>query len=345
LRRMKLDASTGSSLIVVGEPLENLRRYLDGKRSVLLMDSNVSQIYGHLVSDFDRIDVGLGEAAKSLGNVETICRRFLEIGIDRSSFVVGIGGGVTCDLAGFAASTFMRGLPFGFAPTSLLAQADASIGGKNGVNLAGYKNIIGVFNQPRFILLDFELLRTLPAREILCGAAEIIKHALIQDAELFFFLEREWPRLLSLEREVVEEAVSRSVSIKAQIVAADEMESGVRRKLNFGHTIAHALEKAAGVSHGEAVSAGMVFASRLSVARGLLSPADLDRIEMLLRNVGLPTEIPPASEPLVEAVWKDKKREGEALRFVLLMGIGEARVTGFSRDELGRSIHDLCQHC
>jgi 3-dehydroquinate synthase len=339
---MTLAAPAGSTRIVFGESLKNLEEYAGRRRSVLLMDPNVARIYGDLLTGFARVDTGCGEAAKSLGNVEKICRRLLELGVDRSWLVVGIGGGIACDIAGFAASIFMRGLPFGFAPTSLLAQADASIGGKNGVNLDGYKNIVGVFNQPRFVLLDFEVLRTLPDKEVLGGAAEIIKHALIGDAGMFDYLERHWRRLLALEGETVEEVIGRSVVLKAKIVSLDEKEAGERRKLNFGHTLAHALEKTAGLSHGEAVAMGMAFAARVSKARGLLPAAEERRIRGLLQKVGLPAEMTVPAGPLLEAVRKDKKREGAVFHFVLLEGIGKAVVAQLSPEELEGYIHDLC---
>jgi len=341
LREMKFAGATGSTRIVIGESLTNLGAYADRQRTVLLVDSNVGRLHGPLLTDYERVDVGSGEAAKSLGHVEQIVRRLLDIGVDRSWFVVGVGGGVACDIAGFTASVFMRGLPFGFAPTTLLAQADASIGGKNGVNLGGFKNIVGVFNQPRFVLLDFEVLRTLPPKEVLGGAAEIIKHALIGDAGMFDYLERRWRGLLALEREVVEEVIARSIALKSEIVGRDEREAGERRKLNFGHTLAHALEKAAGVSHGEAVGMGMAFAARVSMARGILPAADGLRIIALLENVGLPTEMPAATGPLIEAVGKDKKREGGALHFVLLEGIGKPVITKLTLEELDGYIHDL----
>ena len=221
-------------------------------------------------------------------------------------------------------------------------EADAAVGGKNGVNLDGYKNIVGVFNQPRFVLLDFEVLRTLPAEEVLCGVAEIVKHALVGELGMFDYLERRWRRLLALERAVVEEVVGQSVSFKARVVSADEKEAGGRRILNFGHTLAHALEKTAGVSHGEAVGMGMAFAARVSEARGLLSTAEAGRIEALLRKVGLPAEKPAATGALFEAVGKDKKREGGALHFVLLAGIGRPVITKLTLEQLYGYIHDLC---
>lgn len=338
---MKLETPTGSTRVVLGESLANLERYAGGGKTALLVDPNVGRLHGRLLSGYPQVEVGAGEPAKCLGNVERICRRLLDLGVDRSWFIVGVGGGVACDIAGFTASVFMRGLPFGFAPTSLLAQADASIGGKNGVNLDGYKNIVGVFNPPRFVIMDFEVLRSLPAREVLCGAAEIIKHALIGDAGLFGRLERGWPGLLALEPGMVEEAVTRSVELKSRIVGLDEREAGERRKLNFGHTLAHALEKTAGLSHGEAVGLGMAFAARVSRARELLTSAEESRLMELLQRVGLPMNLPKADGSLVEAVRRDKKRDGEALHFVLLEAIGKAVVHKLTSAELEGYLHDL----
>ncbi len=343
MREIALAGATGTSRILLGVSLEDLGEFVDPGRTILLMDADVARLHPGLAPGFERIDAGSGESAKSLENVGRICRGLLELGADRSSMVVGVGGGAVCDVAGLAASLFMRGIRFGLAPTSLLAQADAAIGGKNGVNLDGYKNVIGVFAQPAFVFVDFEILRTLPPREILCGAAEIVKHALIGDAAMFGYLERNGGRLLALERDAVVEAVGRSVALKKTIVEADERESGGRRKLNFGHTLAHALEKTAGVSHGEAVAMGMAFACRVSAVRGLLSATDTARIEALLRAMGLPSDAPQApADLLAAAVRKDKKRDGETLRFVLLEGIGKARVVELSLNELEGYIHGLC---
>ncbi len=341
MKELTLRVPAGSTRIVIGGSLRDIGEQSGGRPTVLLVDSNVARIHGQLLPGTERIDIGCGEAAKSLGNIEKICSRLLELGVDRSWLIVGVGGGVACDIAGFTASIFMRGLPFGFAPTSLLAQVDASIGGKNGVNLEGYKNIVGVFNQPRFVLLDFGVLRTLPAREILGGTAEIIKHALVGDPGMFDYLEERWQGLLALEQGVVEEVVGRSIAVKAEIVSRDEKEAGERRKLNFGHTLAHALEKTARVSHGEAVGMGMAFAVRVSATRGLLNPAEGLKIMGLLQKVGLPAGLPAAAGPLLEAVGKDKKREGDILHYVLLEGIGKPVIAKLSLGELEGYIHDL----
>ena len=207
MKRMEIQASTGRSQILVDEKLKNLEKYIHCEKFVVITDENVRHFYGDLLSDYDVVVIGMGEKIKTLRTAEEIYQKFLEFEVDRSSFVVGVGGGIVCDITGFAASTFMRGLDFGFVPSTLLAQADAAIGGKNGVNFKGYKNIVGVFRQPQFVLLDFDLLKTLPEKERLCGLVEIIKHALIESPSLFDYLEKEYLALLSLQQEAVEKAV------------------------------------------------------------------------------------------------------------------------------------------
>jgi 3-dehydroquinate synthase len=253
---------------------------------------------------------------------------------DRSSFIVGIGGGIVCDIAGFIASTYLRGVRVGFVASTLLSQVDASVGGKNGVNFEGYKNMVGVFNQPEFVVCDMNLLKTLPEKEVLCGLAEVVKHAAIGDADLFSYLEKYYKRALQLDAEVIEKIVYDSVLIKSSIVNKDEKEEGERRKLNFGHTLGHALEKTTGAPHGEAVSAGMVVASALSEKRGYLSTEEKERIEALLKKFQLPTRVQLDGKRVLDAVRKDKKREGEEINFVLLQGIGQAVVEKISMEEL-----------
>jgi 3-dehydroquinate synthase len=260
--------------------------------------------------------------------VESIYEKLLELELDRSGFIVGIGGGVVCDITGFAASTYMRGLPFGFVSSTLLAQVDAGVGGKNGVNFHGYKNIIGVFNQPSFVICDLEMLNTLSRKDILCGFAEVVKHAAIGDKALFRFLEENVARALNLDRQVMERLVYDSIIVKSAVVEKDEKEKGERRKLNFGHTLGHALEKTIGIPHGEAVSIGMVAAANLSVRKKLLSREDAHRLKRLLKKINLPTEITANADrkKLLAAMAKDKKRQGQGIHFVLLKGIGEAVV-------------------
>jgi 3-dehydroquinate synthase len=244
-------------------------------------------------------------------------------------------------MTGFVASTFLRGIGFGFVSTTLLSQVDASVGGKNGVNFSGYKNMVGVFNQPEFVICDMALLKTLPQREIFCGLAEIIKHACIEDMALFEFLETARDPVLGLEPAAVERMVHDSVLIKSTIVNRDEHEHGERRKLNFGHTFGHAFEKILKVPHGEAVAAGMVAAASLSVERGYLTAQEARRIETLVERLNLPTRFALDPNKVMDAMRRDKKRQGESINFVLLEGIGKAVVESIPIDELERLMDRL----
>jgi 3-dehydroquinate synthase len=247
---------------------------------------------------------------------------------------VGIGGGIVGDITGFAASTYMRGLRFGFAATTLLAQVDASVGGKNGVNFKGYKNMVGVFNQPEFVIADIEMLKTLPPAEIACGLAEIVKHACIADSGYFDFIENHWQAIERLDPDVMLRLVIESVKIKASVVNQDEKEAGRRRILNFGHTIGHALEKTVKVSHGQAVSLGMVLAADLSKRKGLLSASEAERIKSLLGRLNLPVRIEFDRRAVFEALKKDKKRQHSHIHFILLNRLGEAVVEDIRIAEL-----------
>jgi 3-dehydroquinate synthase len=264
--------------------------------------------------------------------------------VDRSSFIVGIGGGIVCDITGFVASTYLRGVRFGFVPTTLLSQVDAGIGGKNGVNFKGYKNMVGVFNQPEFVICDMNLLNSLPESEISCGFAEIIKHAAIADADLFSYLEGHYRKALKLDAEVLERLVYDSVLIKSSIVGRDERERGERRKLNFGHTFGHAIEKSTGLSHGEAVSLGIVIASELSARKGLLPEKDRQRVEALLKKLKLPTAVCIDRKGVLDALRRDKKRKGDTISFVLLRGIGNAVVQQIPMRELEAVVSDYLGH-
>ena len=336
-----IHGSTGDSNILIGEGLENLQKYIASERVVIITDSNVRRLYGKEFPPCEVIEIGMGEKIKNLDTVKAIYRRLLELETDRSSFIVGIGGGVVCDIAGFAASTYMRGVPFGFVSSTLLSQVDASVGGKNGVNFEGYKNMVGVFNQPEFVICDLHLLKTLPQKEILCGLAEVVKHAAIGNSDLFAYLEEQDKKVLQLDEKVLEKAVYDSILIKSGIVNRDEKEKGERRKLNFGHTLGHAIEKTTGAPHGEAVSAGMVAASALSEKKGYLSTEEKKRIEALLKKFQLPTSVQIDGKRLLDAVRKDKKREGEEIHFVLLQGIGTAVVEKVSLNELETLVSEM----
>lgn len=324
MKIIEIQGQNGISKIIVGESLENLEKYTSGSKKIIITDENLNRFYHNRFPSWNVIEIGTGEKIKTLETATYIFKKLIELEIDRSGFIIGIGGGIVCDIAGFVASTYMRGLPFGFVSTSLLSQVDASIGGKNGVNFEDYKNMIGVFNQPRFVICDLEMLKTLPHKELLSGFAEIVKHAAIGSEELFVFLEKNFQKALALDAEILERLVYDSVSIKAAVVRKDEKETGERRILNFGHTLAHALEKTSGIPHGEAVSIGMAFAAHLAVKRKHLPKSAAQRILTLLRQIGLPTQMTLDKEKILDALKKDKKRQDNRVHFILLESIGRA---------------------
>jgi len=338
MKTIEIHGRSGASTILVGEAIGSIERYVPLDKTVMITDVTIMRHYQDILPPCPVIQLETGEKAKTLETVKDVCLRLMEIGADRSSFILGIGGGVVTDIAGFVASIYMRGIRFGFVSTTLLGQADAGIGGKNGVNLAGYKNMVGVFNQPQFVICDLSLLKTLPQKDLLCGFAEIVKHAVIQDPQLFSYLEAHYDRGLSLDPEVLERVVCDSITIKSSIVNRDEQEGGERRKLNFGHTFGHAIEKLSGISHGEAVSIGMAIASRLSHKRGTSAREAVERIESLLTKLGLPIRSHCAGEELLEAIRKDKKQQSDSIHFVLLKAVGDAFVEQMPIDELEDAI-------
>lgn len=341
MRQIKVSGKIADSNILIGESIKNLSRYINTEKSVIITGPNVYRFYKEDFPECRVIKIGSGEKVKTLDTVKSIYEKFIEMEVDRSSTVVGVGGGVVCDIAGFVASTFMRGIDFGFVATSILAQVDASVGGKNGVNFSGYKNLVGVFNQPRFVICDIDMLRTLPLKEVKCGIAEVVKYAAIKDRKFFEFLEEKSSNVLSTNLDVMEEIVYNSVKIKSEIVNRDEKEQDERRKLNFGHTFGHAFEKISDFSHGEAISIGMVISSKLSVERGLLNGSDGSRIENLLKSLGLPTKPVGSREQIKDAIRKDKKRDGKMINFVLLKDIGEAVVEQISISELESIVDNM----
>jgi 3-dehydroquinate synthase len=322
------------SVIMIGERLANLRKYLPVETPIIITDTNVLESWGRHFPPADVITIGTGERLKTFETVRYIYEKLLKLEADRSSFIVGIGGGIVCDIAGFVASTYMRGVRFGFVSSTLLSQVDASVGGKNGFNIGGFKNIVGVFNQPEFVICDLNLLKTVPQKEILSGFAEIIKHGAIADKNLFNYLAENRDRALALDLAVIEKLVYDSVLIKSGIVNQDEKEKGERRKLNFGHTFGHAIEKTTKVRHGEAVSVGMVIASELAVKKEALSIADSNRIADLLEKYGLPVRLEFDCKEVLETLRMDKKRAGDLIYFVLLSEIGNAYVEEIAIQEL-----------
>ena len=321
------------SEIYIGPTADILSGALPEGRVIVVSDATIDRLYHPLLAPYDTVLIGAGESIKTLQTVESIYRRFIELGADRSTFVLAVGGGIVTDVAGFAAATYMRGLSFGFVSTTLLGQVDASVGGKNGVNVDGYKNMAGTFPQPRFVVCDPALLRTLPEREFRAGLAEAVKAAVIADAELFARLERLGFDALRGDTAELSAVVSAAVRVKAEIVERDEYEAGDRRKLNLGHTLGHAIEKCSdAMNHGEAVAVGTALAADAAVRLGVLAPADRDRIRGLLARLGFDLTPPVPVTRLLQEVGKDKKSEEGVLRVVFPTGIGGCEVRPMTRD-------------
>jgi 3-dehydroquinate synthase len=307
---------------------------LKGPVCAVISDDNVAPLFsGTLLNSLSEagfrpilIAVPAGEHSKTMPRAETICDRMIEAGLDRSSFVVALGGGMVGDLAGFVAAIFHRGIPCVHVPTTLLAQVDSSIGGKTAVNTGAGKNLIGAWHQPALVISDVETLESLPPREYRQGFAELIKHAVIRDREMFDMLQR-------FDRAELPALILRNVEIKAAIVSADERETaGERVLLNFGHTVGHAIEKAGEYRdflHGEAVSLGMVAACEISVRKAGLPEVERDRILETLDAFELPTRLPAGfdREKILSAVPFDKKFARGEVRFVVVPAIGSAALT------------------
>jgi 3-dehydroquinate synthase len=312
--------------IIVGARWEAVVKLLPENGVVIITDDNVNNIYGKLFPAFPVLKIKPGEDSKQLKVVEKLAKKLLDIGIDRSGFILAIGGGVVSDVAGFLASIYMRGIRCGYVSTSLLSQVDASIGGKNGVDLGGIKNVIGNFRQPEFVICDTTMLRTLPEEEYLSGLAELIKTGLIGDPVIIEKLEKNYAGVVKRERNLLSDLVARSVKYKASVVSQDEKEGGLRRVLNFGHTFGHAIELHESVKHGFAIAAGMELAAVFSYKKGFISIKECNRIINLLEKYNLRRGYTIAADKIEELILHDKKKSGTDIHFVFVEGIGKASV-------------------
>ena len=334
------DIEIGTSLDQIGARLQGLGF---SQKIAFITNPTVKKLYGQRVVDSLKaagflvlsIEIPDGEQYKTLDWANAIYSALLINSFDRKSALVALGGGVIGDLTGFAAATFMRGVPFVQVPTTLLAMVDSSVGGKTGVNHAMGKNMIGAFYQPKKVLMDLDVLRSLPQEEFLAGMAEVIKYGVIWDASFFEYLDRKREKILALNPDVLSQIIQRSCEIKAEVVCKDEREGGLRAILNFGHTVGHAIETAENYTmrHGEAVAIGMVYASKLAHNTGLCNASVPERVEKLIKSYGLPTSLSalsrkPSVTELMDTMRIDKKAEGGKVRFVLPKKIGEVVVTG-----------------
>jgi 3-dehydroquinate synthase len=322
----------GSGLL--GQLAARLRTDLPATRYAIITDAQVAALHGErLVAECreaalqaDLLRFPAGEPYKTRETWARLTDQLLALGIGRDGAIVALGGGVTGDLAGFVAATYLRGIPYAQVPTTLLAMVDSSIGGKTGADTPAGKNLVGAFHQPRFVVADVDVLATLPMPHLVAGMAEAIKHGVIADAAYFEALERDRPALLERDSDALTRVVTRSVEIKASIVAADERDRGRRAVLNFGHTVGHALEASGGYAlrHGEAVAIGMVLESRLAEAIGVARSGTARRIETVAEGFGLP-RVPTPTGPVDEVVAimrRDKKSRDSELRFALPREVG-----------------------
>lgn len=316
-----------------------LRKIVDQKNSVLITDTNVFEAHGKKFSGWNTIVLKAGEEYKVQATVDAVIEQLIDFEADRKTTLIGIGGGVITDITGYVASVYMRGISFGFIPTSLLSLVDASIGGKNGIDVGVYKNMVGVIRQPSFILHDRGFLNTLPQREWENGFAEIIKHACIKDAAMFKQLEANSIVSYQKNKRALSELLKRNAIIKTKVVQQDEFEKGDRRLLNFGHTLGHALENQYELMHGQAVAIGMAYASVISGK--ITGFREASRVTRLLLQYDLPTFVEFDKEKVFRVMKMDKKREKKEMNYVLLEKIGSGVVKAIPVDRLEKIINEL----
>jgi len=320
-------------------------------KAAIITDSNVGPLFAERVKyaltkvehhQPGVITIPAGDDHKNSETLATIYDRMFELGLDRSSLVIALGGGVVGDIAGYAAATFMRGIRYVQVPTTLLADVDSSVGGKTGINHPCGKNMIGAFHQPSAVFIDPAALQTLPKRELAAGMAEVIKYGVIRDAEFFQFLEDHAADVRGLQPDAIQQLIVRCCEIKADVVTADEREGGVRAILNYGHTIGHALEAITGYSfyrHGEAVAIGMNLAARIACRMGMIAEEMVNRQARLLREFGLPTEPEPVDKDRLAALLHgDKKARAGRVRFVLPVDIGSVVISEDVTDEMVKEL-------
>jgi 3-dehydroquinate synthase len=333
------DIEIGLALEQVGEHLKRLGL---GRKIALITNPTVKSLYYARIANslqtagfvVHGVEIPDGEQYKNLDSTNHIYTELLRNNLDRKSAVVALGGGVIGDLAGFAAATFMRSVPFIQIPTTLLAMVDSSVGGKTGVNHPLGKNMIGAFHQPKKVVMDMDVLRTLPKEDFLAGMAEVIKYGIIWDETFFEYLDESCAKIMALDPDALAYIIRRSCEIKAEVVSKDEHESDIRILLNFGHTVGHAIETEEHYTmrHGHAVAIGMVYASRLASRMGLCADSVPARVKKLIASYGLPTDLSalsrkPAIADLIDTMRVDKKAEGGKVKFVLLTNMGKAIVT------------------
>ena len=321
MKKRTYQFSSASVIRYFDASFKELDQIVDRKKAIIITDDHVFAAHKSKFKNWNVICLKPGEEYKVQPTVDAVIEQLIEFQADRKSILIGVGGGVITDITGYVASVYMRGIQFGFVPTSLLAMVDASIGGKNGIDVGPYKNMVGIIRQPSFLFYDLSLLKTLPLSEWSNGFAEIIKHACILDKGLFSILESSSLSKMMKNKELLTKVILRNVDLKSSVVKKDEFELGERKLLNFGHTLGHALETQYELTHGQAVSLGMVFAAWLSAH--LLGFKDADQLEKVLVDYGLPTRSGFDLAKVFNVLKMDKKRVSKTMSYILLQKMGK----------------------
>jgi 3-dehydroquinate synthase len=309
--------------------------------AVIVTDENIFARHAEKLSAFPVIKFAAGEEFKNQRTVDYIIEELIKLDAHKNTMLIGVGGGVVTDIVGYVAAVYMRGIKFGLVPTSILAMVDAAIGGKNGIDVGVYKNMVGTIRQPEFILYDYSFLETLPVKEWVNGFAEVIKHACIKDELLFKVLEKYSLHEYQADGTLIADLIEKNVAIKTTIVTKDEFEKGERKLLNFGHTIGHAIENLHGIPHGHAVSIGMVAACNLSLQLNHFHADDAAKIVRLLARYHLPVDVETDHARVFEVLKMDKKRSGDGMNFILLNAIGKAEVKYISLADLEKHFKEI----
>lgn len=320
---------------------ENIADIVAKERSILITDDVIFALHKERFEGYKTIVMPAGEQYKQQKAVDNIIQQLIALEADRKSFIIGVGGGVVTDIVGYASSIYMRGVSVGFVPTTILAQVDAAIGGKNGVDVGIYKNLAGTIRQPDFLFYDYSFLQTLPEEQWVNGFAEIIKHACIKDAALFSLLETHSLADFRKDHQLLATLIERNVVIKSDVVKDDEFEQGDRKLLNFGHTLGHAIENEYQLLHGHAISIGMVAASIISERINGFAREEKQRVINLLEKYQLPVNFSFDKQKASDILKMDKKRENTNMNFILLKGIGEANILSIPITQLEQLIQSL----
>jgi 3-dehydroquinate synthase len=310
----------------------SLQKLVSKENAVIITDENIAAKHQKKLKGWKTIETKAGEHNKVQSTVDSIIQQLIDLGADRKTTLIGVGGGVITDITGYVAGVYMRGISCGFVPTTILAMVDAAIGGKNGIDVGLYKNMVGLIRQPSFLLYDYSFLKTLPKEEWINGFAEIIKHACIKDASMFNLLEESSISSFQKEKALLDTLIQRNALLKTKVVLGDEFESGERKILNFGHTVGHAIENLYHIPHGHSVSIGMGVACKFS--EQMTGFSETTRVLQLLKRYGLPPQFDFDTEQTFNILTSDKKKESSSINYILLKKIGKAVIQSLSFSEI-----------